>query len=90
MFLDELDHFFGVRFRIDLIEDLHDGALLVDDEGHAAGQFRVLRIDDAEAFGGFQLGVSEERVGELFLVGELLLEVEGVGADADDDGIELS
>ena len=61
---------------------LLDGALLVDHKG-----FPSL---DAESLVRFALGVREKGKSEFLFVGEFLLEFNGVGADAYDDGVGLS
>ena len=81
--LDELEHFLGMVAGLgDGIVDLLDDALLVDDNRHSAF--------DAERLITPLLHVGEQWKVQLFLVGEFLLELQRVGADANDDGVELS
>src|SRR5262249_17418609 len=86
--LDVLQDLVGVLGRLGGGVDLADDALLVDHERAARGE--PVRPQDPVLLGRLLVGVREEREGEHFLVGELLLVGAGVGAAADDHGIELS
>src|SRR5579859_6387383 len=78
----------GVLGRVGVGINLADNALLVDYEGRTRRETALAQ--DAIRLGGLLVRIGEERVGEFFFLGELLLRVERIDADSQQHGIELS
>src|ERR1700722_19205852 len=66
-------------------EDVADDAPFVDDEGRAPREKAERRLDPEER-PDLALGVAEKRHGQLVLLGEAVMRVERIRADADDLG----
>lgn len=73
-----------VRLGIHLSMDLGDAALLVDEVGDAAGVFVAWTAGGAVGQADFPVGVTEQRKGEVVLLGEAGVVFYGVEADAED------
>jgi len=69
--------------------DLGDHAVLVNDQRAALGELLVGH-EHAQGGGGLEFRIGQQREGQPLLLGELLLQVERVCADADDDGVVSS
>lgn len=88
--LDRLEGLRRVVLRVlEVLQDLADDALLVDDKGGAAVAYAFF-VEDAERLGAVESGeIRDNGVGETAVVREGLLRWSGIGAAAQDLGIEL-
>ena len=90
--LDLLEHRLGVSLRIDVRIVLHDAACRVDEKRVAPRQIAGAgkSFQDAIA-GGRCLGrIGEDRERQLVPVRKLLVCLDGVDADAQDDGVQFA
>ncbi len=88
VFLDVLQHFFGMFGHVHLGINLSNIPLLINDERYSLGE--AAWRQDSVRLGRLLVGVGEEGEIQFLFIGELLLIGEFVGADADDNGVELS
>jgi hypothetical protein len=73
---------------IDFLVNGSDDALWVNDESDALRQF-ALFVEHAEQLGDFTVGICQKWEGQLLFGTKLLLRLDGVHADAKNDGIQF-
>jgi hypothetical protein len=87
--LEESEDLVGVAFGFYFFEDVDEALVGPDEVGGAFDPFdelavHVLGLDEVVAVDELHVGVGEEIVGEVVLVFELLLVLDGVAGDAED------
>jgi len=77
-----------MRADIDFLVNGTDDALRVNEESDALRQF-ALFVEHAKQLGDFTVSIRQEVEGQFLLGAKLLLRLDGVHADAQDDGVQF-